>query len=113
MSVTYIVYVKSTAYLRPSSAAWARLHDQHRVSRDVLTRVERYDDPDQALVLLEEVEAAFGDLEAYLAHLRWRWQTAVAAADGPPGESLTREDVETALRPVRMVLDRFDPESAA
>jgi len=61
------------------SAAWERVHDRYRVSRVVLEEVGRSGRADAVSAWADEIEAAFGDLDAFLQHVQRRWYTALAA----------------------------------
>ena len=92
------------------SAAWERVHERYRVASAVLEDVRRSGRPDAVAGWSEEIEAAFGDLDAFLQHVQRRWYTAIAARVDAVLESDVG-DRTTAVRGAWEDLSRHDPAS--
>lgn len=61
------------------SAAWDRVHDRYRLTQQVLTDVRRRGVHRVMSRWDAEIEAAFGDIDTFLAHVQRRWSTALIA----------------------------------
>ncbi|GAB1509959.1 hypothetical protein [Actinophytocola sp. KF-1] len=90
------------------SMAWERTHRRYAVTRAVLTAVASTGRPVIPAVLLGEIDALYGDLDAFLSDLRRRWYLVFdarldALLEHPP------PDLAHAVDDLRRDLDREQP----
>ena len=92
------------------SAAWERTHERYRVAGAVLAEIRRSGGIDAVAAWAEDIEAAFGDLDAFLQHVQRRWYTALAArVDCILEEGV--DDRQAAVRAAWSELADLDPAS--
>jgi hypothetical protein len=92
------------------SAAWDRAHNRYEVAARVLDDVRRSRHAETLTRWSDEIEAAFGDLDAFLRHVQRRWYTALAARV----DRILEDEVwdrQAAVREAWEELARLDPAS--